>query len=92
MQGSIRALVGSTLNLVLQKRVSKTLRNVAPVVNEARVIDLLDRTKPISHGILCKYGILYKYGILCKYGMWEQVRTNHGLKTTFQSTENNVPK
>ena len=80
MQGSIRALVGSTLNVVLQKRVSKTLRNVAPVVNEARVIDLLDRTKPISHGILCKYG------------MWEQVRANHGLKTTFQSTENNVPK
>ena len=34
MQGNIRALVGSTLNVVSQKRVSRALRNVVPVANE----------------------------------------------------------
>ena len=49
MQGSIRALVGSTLNVVSQKRVSRALRNVAPVANEARARDLIDRTIPIPY-------------------------------------------
>ena len=49
MQGSIRALVGSTLNVVSQKKVSRALRNVAPVANEARARDLIDRTNPIPY-------------------------------------------
>ena len=47
MQGSIRALAGSTLNVVSQKRV--LLRNVAPVANEAPVRDLIDRTNSIPY-------------------------------------------
>ena len=46
MQGSIRSLVGSALNVVSQKGVSRALRNVAPVTNEARARDLIDRTNP----------------------------------------------
>ena len=49
MQGSIRALVGSKLNVVSQKRVSRALRNVAPVANEARAKDLIDHTNPILY-------------------------------------------
>ena len=49
MQGSIRALVGRTLNVVSQKRVSRALRNVAPVANEARARDLIDRTIQIPY-------------------------------------------
>ena len=49
MQGSIWALVGSTLNLVSQKRVSRALRNVAAVANEARAGDLINRTNPIPY-------------------------------------------
>ena len=49
MQGSIRALVGSTLNVVSQKRVSISFWNVAPVANEARTRDLIDRTNPIPY-------------------------------------------
>ena len=49
MQGSIRELVGSTLNVVSQNRVSRELRNVAPVANEARARDLIDRTNPIPY-------------------------------------------
>ena len=49
MQGSIRAFVGSISNVVSQKRVSRALRNVAPVANEARARDLIDRTNPIPY-------------------------------------------
>ena len=38
MQGRTRALVGSTLNVVSQKRVLRALRNVTPVANEVRAI------------------------------------------------------
>ena len=49
MQRSIRALVRSTLNVISQKRVSRASRNVAPVKNETRARDLIDRTNPIPH-------------------------------------------
>ena len=49
MQGIIRALVRSTINVASQKRVSRALRNVAPVANEARARDLIDRTNPIPY-------------------------------------------
>ena len=49
MQGSIWALVGSTFNVVSQKRVSRTLRNVAPVANESRARDLIDQTNLMPH-------------------------------------------
>ena len=49
MQGSTRAFVGSTLNVVSQKRGSSTLRNVAPIASEARARDLIDRTNSIPY-------------------------------------------
>ena len=58
MQRSIRTLVGSTLNAVSQKRVSRTLRNVPAVANEAEARDLIDRTNPIPY---CSRYFGYKY-------------------------------
>ena len=49
MQGNIRALVGSTLHVASQTRVSRALKNVAPVANETRARDLIDRTDPIPY-------------------------------------------
>ena len=49
MQGSIRAIVSSTLNVASEKRVSISFQNVAPVANEARARDLIDRTNPIRY-------------------------------------------
>ena len=49
MQGTILTLEGSTLNVVLQKRVSRALRNVSPAANETRARDLIDCTNPISY-------------------------------------------
>ena len=49
MQRSIRTSVGSTLNVVSQKRISSTLRNVAPIANEAQARDLIDGTNSIPY-------------------------------------------
>ena len=53
MQGSIRALVGSTLNVVSQKRASRALKNVVRVANEARARHLIDQTNLISYYSPC---------------------------------------
>ena len=49
MQGSDRAIVGSTVRVVSQRRVSETLRRLAPIPFEERTSDLLQRTNPIPY-------------------------------------------
>ena len=49
MQGSVRAIVGSTGRVVSQRRVSETLRRLAPIPFEERTRDLLQRTNPIPY-------------------------------------------
>ena len=49
MQGSDRAIVGSTVRVVSQRRVSETLRRLAPIPFEERTRDLLQRTNPIPY-------------------------------------------
>ena len=49
MQGSIRALIGSTGRVVSQRRVSNSLRRLAPVEFELRTRDLQERTNPVPY-------------------------------------------
>ena len=48
MQGSIRALIGHS-HLVSQRRISRTMRVVAPMEHEARAHNLPVRTNPVPH-------------------------------------------
>ena len=48
MQGSIRALIGHS-HLVSQRRISRTLRVVAPMEHEARAHNLPVRTNPVPY-------------------------------------------
>ena len=49
MQGSIRASIGVTFGAVSQRRVSDSLRRIAPGAFEARTRDLIERTNPIPY-------------------------------------------
>ena len=49
MQGSIRAAFGVTTGVVSQRRVSNSLRRVAPDAYDARTRDILVRTNPIPY-------------------------------------------
>ena len=51
MQGSIRALIGHS-HLVSQRRISRTLRVVAPMEHEARAHNLPVRTNPVPYPTL----------------------------------------
>ena len=71
MQGSIRALVDTTLNVVWQKRVSRALRNVVRVAKEARFRDLIDQTNPM------RYYFRY-FGYKCNPDQNEKIGQDYG--------------
>ena len=71
MQGSIRALVDSTLNVVWQKRVSRALRNIVRVAKEARFRDLIDQTNPM------RYYFPY-FGYKCNPDQNEKIGQDYG--------------
>ena len=68
MQGSIRALVDSTLNVVWHKR---ALRNVVHVAKEARFRDLIDQTNPM------RYYFRY-FGYKCNPDQNEKIGQDYG--------------
>ena len=49
MQGSIRSLLGITAGAVSQRRVSRALQLVAPVAQQARAQDTLERQNPVPY-------------------------------------------
>jgi len=49
MQGSIRASIGATIGVVSQRRVSNSLRRIAPVEFDQRTRDVFERTSPIPY-------------------------------------------
>lgn len=71
MQGSIRAHMGVTSNVVSQRRVARALMNIAPNAYQARARDLIDRTNPIP------YYAPY-FGYKCHFDQNEKIGQDYG--------------